>query len=139
MKKILVTISLLILWGLAWFSYAEDFPYENVWNNPTLKESIENEQTKNIAETYVWDEPINQDSPAEYYISTVINYFLSILWFISFLVLAYGFSLVFVEKTDEWVKKWYKFIKIASIALIVIGISWLISIWIINIYVNHVR
>ena len=137
MKKLLVTISLLI-WVFVWFSHAEDFPYENVSNTPSLKEWIENEQAKDIAETYVWDDTINQNSPAEYYISTVINYFLSILWFISFLVLAYGFSLVFVEKTDEWVKKWYKFIKIAAIALIVIWISWLISIWIINIYANHV-
>jgi len=137
MKKLLVTISLLI-WVFVWFSHAEDFPYENVSNTPSLKEWIENEQAQNIAETYVWENTIDQNSPAEYYISTVINYFLSILWFISFLVLAYGFSLVFVEKTDEWVKKWYKFIKIAAIALIVIWISWLISIWIINIYANHV-
>ena len=137
MKKLLVTISLLI-WVFVWFSHAEDFPYENVSNTPSLKEWIENEQAQNIAETYVWENTIDQNSPAEYYISTVINYFLSILWFISFLILAYGFSLVFVEKTDEWVKKWYKFIKIAAIALIVIWISWLISIWIINIYANHV-
>ena len=135
MKKFLLIATILVSWT---FCLAEDFPYENVSDTPSLKEWIENEQTQNIAETYVWDETIQQDSPAEYYISTVINYFLSILAFISFLVLAYGFSLVFVDKTDEWVKKWYKFIKIAAIALIVIWVSWLISMWIINIYANNV-
>ena len=135
MKKIL-----LVLISIIWINFclAGDFPYENVWDNPSLKESIENNQTKNIAETYVWDEAINQNTPAEYYISTVINYFLSILAFISGLVLIYGFSLVFTDKTDEWVKKWYKFIKMAVIALIVIWISWLISSWFISIYSKHV-
>ena len=121
-----------------WFCFMEDFPYQNVSDTPSLKEGIQNEEAKDIAQTYVWEDAINQDSPAEYYISTVINYFLSILAFISFLVLAYGFSLVFTDKTDEGVKKWYKFIKIAAIALIVIWVSWLISIWVISIYTQHV-
>ena len=135
MKKLIVIISL-IIWN--WFSFMENFPYQNVSDTPSLKEGIQNEEAKDIAQTYVWEDAINQDSPAEYYISTVINYFLSILAFISFLVLAYGFSLVFTDKTDEWVKKWYKFIKIAAIALIVIWVSWLISIWVISIYTQHV-
>jgi len=135
MKKIIIFL-ILILW--IWFCFADDFPYDNVSNDPSLKEGIDNQQAQNIAETYVGAETVQKDTPAEYYISTVINYFLSILAFISFLVLVYGFSLVFVDKTDEWVKKWYKFIKIAAIALIVIWVSWLISMWIINIYTNNV-
>jgi len=135
MKKLILIISF-IIW--TWFCFMEDFPYQNVSDTPSLKEGIQNEEAKDIAQTYVWEDAINQDSPAEYYISTVINYFLSILAFISFLVLAYGFSLVFTDKTDEWVKKWYKFIKIAAIALIVIWVSWLISIWVISIYTQHV-
>ena len=81
MKKLILIISL-IIWN--WFSFMEDFPYQNVSDTPSLKEGIQNEEAKNIAQTYVWEDAINQDSPAEYYISTVINYFLSILAFISF-------------------------------------------------------
>jgi hypothetical protein len=117
----------------------EDFPYE-VQQPTSMQDFVEwnDSAIKQVAQDYVGDETINQDNPATYYISKVINYFLAILGFIAFLVLAYGFSLVFTDKTDEWVKKWYKFIKMASIALIIIWISWLISIWFINIYATKV-
>ena len=135
MKKILLIISMLLIGTII---FAEDFPY-NIQQPTSMKDYVEwnNSSIKKIAQDYAGDD-INQDTPASYYISKVINYFLAILGFIAFLVLAYWFSLVFTDKTDEWVKKWYKFIKMASIALIIIWVSWLISIWFINIYATKV-
>ena len=54
------------------------------------------------------------------------------------MILVYGFSMVFTGKTDEWIKKWGKFIKMAIIAIITIWVSWLISMWVISIYAQHV-
>jgi len=138
MKKILLSV-IILLW-VVWFSIADDFPYENVDSSENMNQIINNDNSaiKQIWDTYVWENTLNEDSPAEYYISKVLNYFLSITWFISFLVLAYWFSLVFTEKSDEWIKKWYKYIKMASIALIIIWLSWLISTWIFYIYNNQV-
>ena len=141
MKFLFLIASLLSLVSL-W--YAEDFPYD--MQEPTNKEDFiskdfvnsDDSAIKQVAQDYVWEETLEKENPATYYISTTINYFLAILGFISFLVLAYGFTLVFTDKTDEWIKKWYKFIKMASIAIIVIGISWLIAIWFINIYATKV-
>ena len=141
MKFLFLIASLLSLVSL-W--YAEDFPYD--MQGPTNKEDFiskdfvdsDDSAIKQVAQDYVWEETLEKENPATYYISTTINYFLAILGFIAFLVLAYGFTLVFTDKTDEWIKKWYKFIKMASIAIIVIGISWLIAIWFINIYATKV-
>ncbi len=135
-KLIIVGLFSLLLIGR---SYCDDFPYEV--SNPTSYEDFvnsDNSAIKKIGETYIWDEEINKDTPASDYISKVINYFLAITAFIAFLSLAYGFSLVFIDKTEEAVKKWFKIVKIASIALIVIWISWLISIWFIWIYTHNV-
>ena len=136
MKKLLLIISTLLI-GINIF--AEDFPYE-VQQPTSMQDFVEwnDSAIKQVGKDYIGEETISQETPASYYISKVINYFLAILGFIAFLVLAYGFSLVFTDKTDEWVKKWYKFIKMASIALIIIWISWLISIWFINIYATKV-
>ncbi len=136
MKKLVLIVSMLLV-GTSIF--AEDFPYE-VQQPTSMQDFVEwnDSAIKQVAQDYVGDETINEDNPASYYVAKVINYFLAILGFIAFLVLAYGFSLVFTDKTDEWVKKWYKFIKMASIALIIIWISWLISIWFINIYATKV-
>ena len=136
MKFLFLIASLLSLVSL-W--YAEDFPYD--MQEPTSYQDFVNSDDsaiKQVAQDYVWEETLEKENPATYYISTTINYFLAILGFIAFLVLAYGFTLVFTDKTDEWIKKWYKFIKMASIAIIVIGISWLIAIWFINIYATKV-
>jgi len=137
MKKLLLIASMFLI-GTSIFA-EEEFPYE-VQQPTSMQDFVEwnDSAIKQVAQDYVGDETINEDNPASYYIAKVINYFLAILSFIAFLVLAYGFSLVFTDKTDEWVKKWYKFIKMASIALIIIWVSWLISIWFINIYATKV-
>ena len=136
MKFLFLIASLLSLVSL-W--YAEDFPYD--MQEPTSYQDFVNSDDsaiKQVAQDYVWEETLEKENPATYYISTTINYFLAILGFIAFLVLAYGFTLVFTDKTDEWIKKWYKFIKMASIAITIIGISWLIAILFINIYTTEV-
>ena len=91
-----------------------------------------------LSKSFLWTDFRSEGNPAIYYISKFINYFLSILAFIAFMILVYGFSMVFTGKTDEWIKKWGKFIKMAIIAIITIWVSWLISMWVISIYAQHV-
>ncbi len=136
LKKSVLLITILLQFSLI---YSEEFPYQ-VNKIRKMEDVVNSNQSsiKKIWENYIWNEVINREFPASYYISTVINYFLWILWFIAVLILLYWFSLVFTDKTDEWIKKWYKFIKMASIAIIVIWVSWLISMWFINIYAEHV-
>ena len=141
-KKVIISV-LIFIW-LIWYSSARieinndyDFPYEEE-RADSMKDILDKSNVDELADSFLWSEAINKESPMSYYISKVINYFLVILAFISFLVLLYWFSLVFTDKTDEWLKKWYKYIKMAAIAIIVIWISWLFSMWIFSIYNNNV-
>jgi len=130
----------------------EDFPYTlSTDSNASLSDQIQTWSLKEIvipddtnstldqlSQSFLWTDFRDEDSPAVYYISKIINYFLSILAVIAFIVLVYWFSMVFTGKTDEWIKKWGKFIKMAVISIIVIWVSWLISMWVISIYAQHV-
>ena len=130
----------------------EDFPYTlstdthhiiiSDSSNDSIKDIVisknDNSTLDKISKNFLWTDFRDQSSPAVYYISKFINYFLSILAFIAFIVLVYWFSMVFTGKTDEWIKKWGKFIKMAIIAIITIWVSWLISMWVISIYAQHV-
>ena len=120
------------------YSYSNDFPYiihnsESV-NTILIQNDNHNSTIWKISDIFLWDGISEEENPIAFYISTVLNYFLYILAFISFIVLIYWFSLVFIDKTDEGIKKWWKYIKITIIALIIIWISWLFSIWIFHIY-----
>jgi len=143
-KAILTLVSLIWLtsisfaWPLIEINRNYDFPYEEE-RADSMKDILKHSDVDDLANAYLWNNEVQtQRSPISYYISKVINYFLVILAFISFLVLLYWFSLVFTDKTDEWLKKWYKYIKMAAIAIIVIWISWLFSMWIFSIYNNDV-
>ncbi len=127
----------------------EDFPYKDINNvsistdnDKSLKDIVipkhNNSTLDKLSKSFLWTDFSDQSDPAVYYISKFINYFLSILAFIAFIVLVYWFSMVFTGKTDEWIKKWGKFIKMAIVAIVVIWVSWLISMWVISIYTQHV-
>ncbi len=130
----------------------EDFPYTlSTDSNASLSDQIKtwslweivipddtNSTLDQLSQSFLWTDFRDEDNPAIYYISKFINYFLSILAFIAFIILVYWFSMVFTGKTDEWIKKWGKFIKMAIIAIITIWVSWLIAMWVISIYAQHV-
>jgi len=151
-KLIILIISLLWLFVNISIVNWQDFPYTLSTNsnhmgisvnpNDSIKDIVipknDNSTLDKISKNFLWTDFRNQSSPAVYYISKFINYFLSILAFIAFIVLVYWFSMVFIGKTDEWIKKWGKFIKMAIIAIITIWVSWLISMWVISIYAQHV-
>ena len=142
-----------LVWFLSLFVVnAEDFPYtlstdsnhiiDSTDDNKSIKDIVisnnNNSTLDQLSQSFLWTDFHSEDNPAIYYISKFINYFLSILAFIAFIVLVYGFSMVFTGKTDEWIKKWWKFIKMAMLAIITIWVSWLISMWVISIYAQHV-
>ena len=133
------------------FSYADDdFPYtlntsDNTSTDTTvsdngnsLKNIINPWDTNStiwkISEAFLWNNISEKEHPIAFYVSMVLNYFMAILAFVSFIILVYGFMLVFTGKTDEWIKKWWKYIKITTISLIIIWVSWLFSMWIFHIY-----
>lgn len=148
----LFIISLVLLFLSLFVVNAEDFPYTlstasnhitvSTDDNKSMKDIVipnnKNSTLDQLSKSFLWTDFRSEDNPAIYYISKFINYFLSILAFIAFIVLVYGFSMVFTGKTDEWIKKWGKFIKMAIIAIITIWVSWLISMWVISIYAQHV-
>lgn len=144
-------ISILFFVSLFVFSYADDdFPYTlntsedvstdtTVSDNGTSLKDIVNPWDTNstiwkISEAFLWNNISEKEHPIAFYVSMVLNYFMAILAFISFIILVYGFMLVFTGKTDEWIKKWWKYIKITTISLIIIWVSWLFSMWIFHIY-----
>jgi len=149
--KILI-ISLLWLFVSVFVVNWEDFPYTlSTDSGAILSDQVStwslweivipdntNSTLDQLSQSFLWTDFRDQTSPAVFYISKFVNYFLSILAFIAFIVLVYWFSMVFTGKTDEWIKKWGKFIKMAIIAIITIWVSWLISMWVISIYAQHI-
>lgn len=142
--KYIITLILIFI-ELSSFSFAESFPYHDKWvvNSDTEMDFNSNKMNniitpwdsawEKIRDKYLPDSK-NQENPASYYISKVINYFLWLLAFFTFIVIAWWASMTFTWKTDEWVKKWIQFMKMWIIAIIIIWISWLISMFIFDIY-----
>ncbi len=61
------------------------------------------------------------------YVENVVNYFLGLVWFIALIYLLYhGFLMVTSAGEDDRYKKWWQWVKYWLIAVIWIGISWLI-------------
>ena len=143
--KYLITIIITFML-IIWFSFAEDdFPYQDktvIWND--IKMDYSNTKMEDIIAPWdsAWEKirekylpwAKDQDHPIPYYVSKVINYFLWMLAFFTFIVILWWASMTFTWKTDDWVKKWMKFMKMWIIVIIVIWISWLISMFIFNIY-----
>ena len=144
----LLMVYLLLLFSLFFIANWEGFPYTlstnsnhiitTTNNNKSLKDIVipesKNSTLDKISKAFLWTDFYDKSNPAAFYISKFVNYFLGILAFISFITLVYWFSLVFTWKTDEWIKKWGKFLKMSIISIIVIWVSWLISMWIFWIY-----
>jgi len=139
-----MTIIITFMW-IIWVSFADDFPY----NSSDVKMNYNDTKMQNIVSPWdsAWEKirdkylpwVKNKDHPIVYYVSKVINYFLWMLAFFTFLVITWWSSMTFTWKTDEWIKKWMKFIKMWIIVIIVIWVSWLISMLIFNIYNSWVN
>lgn len=146
MKKliyILISIILSILYGTIWFANNGKFLYNDIdygtsstktalgiWNSSSAWEQIAKKFLKDATK---------QKHPITFYVARAVNYFLGILAFWTFLVIVWWFSMVFTQKTDEWLKKGFKFMKIWIIVIIVIWVSWLISMGIFHIYNSWVN
>jgi len=125
---------IIILFTIAFSSFftvyalpSSDFPYEEDNIATWLNSSIIRESDQ-IVTSFVDENTLKEKSPIMFYLSKVINYFLWILGLVAVITLIYGFSLVFTSvKSEEWMKKWYKYIQYAVIAIIIIWISFLIA------------
>ena len=143
--KYLITIIIAFMW-IIWFSFAgDDFPYQDrsvIWND--IKMNYSNTKMEDIIAPWdsAWEKIRDKflpwikekEHPISYYVSKVINYFLWMLAFFTFIVILRWASMTFTWKTDDWVKKWIKFMKMWIIVIIVIWISWFISMFIFSIY-----
>lgn len=137
--KYLISL-IIIISSIIWFSFAENFPYNGNFNTTNWEEMLiwKNSSAVPIAKKYLWSAK-SEKHPIAYYISTVINYFLWLLAFFTFLVLLTWISMTFFWKSNEWIKKWKKYIKISTIVIIVIWVSWLISMFIFSIYNSWIK
>lgn len=71
---------------------------------------------------------------ASAYIKLVINLFLGISSFIALVLVIYGFYNMFFSEQEEWYDKAKKIVIGASIALLIMGISWFIVTYIFSVY-----
>ncbi len=103
-----------------------------------------NQLSKQIVQSSMFDKLLQsvwiktyalQEGSAAYYIKTIVDYFLGILAVLALFVLIYGFYLLlFSDKnfSDNY-NKAKKYIFWASVAIIIIWISWLLVSWLIYI------
>ena len=141
LKLILVFILVCLLKGFSFWDIGSfdvddaDFPYRDwgAWSAPT--EDTEQIAQDQIAEggfledlgnaiwmgDYTWE-----DEWAYEYIETVINYFLAIVAFVALMILLGGFGFMFFSSHEDWFNKAKKYVLNSSIAILVIGVSWLI-------------
>jgi len=138
--KYLIIFIILIIWTINFSFSEEDFPYWKDYDETKWKELLIWNKTAidKIKNTYLPDLK-DEENPMSYYISIIINYFLGMLAFFTFLVILWWASLTFTWKTDEWIKKWMQYMKIWIIVIIVIWVSWLISMFIFSIYNSWIK
>lgn len=138
MKYIISLIVALI--SITWFSFTDNFPYDWNYDTNNWRDMLiwNNSSTKKIIDKYI-PEVENKEHPIAYYISTVINYFLWILAFITFIVIIRWVSMTFIWKSNEGIKKWVQYIKKGIIIIVIIWASWLVSMLIFNIYNSWVK
>lgn len=136
MKKFLFLLILIcMLWvsfGRYWFdtdsdTYTrdrEDVVGEIEWE--ALREWADDiwSDLSGVAYEDIEDSEQAQSSTVDY-ITVIVNYFLWILSLVALVYLLYhGFLMVTAAWDDEKYKKWWAWIKYATIALIWIGVSW---------------
>jgi hypothetical protein len=64
-------------------------------------------------------------------IKNLLNYALGMLWLVALIYLIYhGFLIVTAAGDDTQYKKWLSGVKYAAIAIVGIGVSWLVVSWI---------
>jgi hypothetical protein len=74
-----------------------------------------------------------------WYITFIINILLWLAWFIALLWLIYGFYRMFFSKEEEWLNRARDILKWAVIALVVIGLSWVITrfiFWVASLFIG---
>lgn len=143
MKKLLLSIIIVIWFTFSWmFTFAEDFPYDGNFDTTSTKEALwiwnSASAWDKIAQKYL-SESVSKQNPISFYVSKALNYFLGILAFVTALVIMRWFSMVFTNKSEEWLKKWFTFMKMWIIVIIIIWASWLISMAIFHVYNSWVK
>ncbi|MFZ2150868.1 MAG: hypothetical protein WAZ12_03900 [Candidatus Absconditicoccaceae bacterium] len=146
--KILL-LSMLLLVPIIGVNAQEDFPYDVDMTNTTNSDNLD---IGNIIKTDAI-QPSNGvlnklyglfglqgptytqgDNKAEYYIKMVLNMVLGLVSFVSLILIIYSFYLIFFIKQEEGVAKARKMLIGVFIALVIMGLSWLIVSLIFDIY-----
>lgn len=70
---------------------------------------------------------LDDDQRATAYIKNVMNWILAIIWLVALTTLIYGFyRMVLTTDNEEWYKNARKIIFIALVALVIVGMAWII-------------
>lgn len=114
----------------AWGVFDTSFPYKDsdYIANPTTdvgKVLKQSNQWWSLLENLLDLFGINYAGPNKplVYVQVIINYVLSILWFIALLLILYSFYMIFFGKSDDAIANARKTVKGAAIALFVIWLS----------------
>ena len=81
-----------------------------------------------------WNDTYDQDKPATWYITMIMNMALWLTSFISLILIIFAFYLMFFQKQEEWFAKAKKILIWVAIALVVMWLSWVIVSFFFEIY-----
>lgn len=158
MKKIILYLSWFMFVSFLWINFSfslnseqfaildsnESFPYDSDDTDFTDWKTTDSRVLLKESTTLL-EEQMEAQNLGEYistewawltYIKNIINFFLTLLWLIATIIIIYGFYLMVVPwwKSDEQLKTAKKYVKIATIAIIMIWLSRLIVQFIFEIY-----
>lgn len=116
-------------------AFDNPFPYDEIvdptWTNQDV-DLVNNIGNIITEEDGLWDRFLGVFNLSKYdgdvfgYIQYVFNVALSIVWFVALIVLIYYFYMVLFSKDLEWTATARKALKWVFIAIVVMGLSWLI-------------
>lgn len=89
---------------------------------------------KRILQVFNVDSFTTTNQSALSFATYLINIALSLVSFIAFIVVLYGFAQIIFSKDDEGISKAKQIIKWAAIAIIIIAISWLLVLFVNGLY-----
>ncbi len=150
-----IAIFALFLWWNTLFTYwqmDEGFYYWSEFEGSNLNDNQKTDFAKIIKDDSVntkettllykirqyfrltWSDTYDQDKPATWYITMIMNMALWLTSFISLILIIFAFYLMFFQKQEEWFAKAKKILTWVAIALVVMWLSWVIVSFFFEIY-----
>ncbi len=151
---LIALIGLFFVWGIAniygqgneWFYYWTEFEWEelNQEQKTDLAKVLKNDSINTDDDSLLYkirkyfrltgSETYDQDKPATGYITMIMNMALWLTSFISLILIIFAFYLMFFQKQEEGFAKAKKILIGVAIALVIMGLSWVLVSFFFEIY-----